>query len=206
MVAEHAADADRRSPSRSELLLKPIDLLDEPDPAAPFGAARRPARKVRPSARRQKLINHHRNCLVCHPPAGSSTSRDRSGLVARVPSPEEPLPPMSSRVYYDGRDGLPMIRANETYLRQDFTVMQVVTDHGNWPSQQRFDFLVRTRPLTAQEIRVRTVSRSNADVPSPHHRAVLDALTRLTSTYAGSRSSDWRAELDRRQAAGDPGQ
>jgi hypothetical protein len=39
-----------------------------------------------------------------------------------------------------------------TYLRQDFSVMMTVPDAHPWPELQRFDFLVRERKLTADEV------------------------------------------------------
>ena len=68
--------------------------------------------------------------------------------MARVPSPDEPLPPLSSLAYYEspGRD-VPLIRANETYLRQDFSVTQPVEDSGPWPGFQRYDYLVTEQPI-----------------------------------------------------------
>ena len=174
-VAEHAADAIVAL-ELFELLPKLVDFLAEPDPAAPFEVEQ--AGKKVLAIREVVKLNHHRNCLLCHAPAtidGTERNVLRSGLIARVPSPDEELPPSNSRVYYSlGRGEAALVRADETYLRQDFTVMQAVENSGKWPKMQRFDFLVRTRNLSADEIKQRALAPSQAaadDVPSPHHRA-----------------------------------
>ena len=196
-VAEHAADAIVAL-ELFELLPKLVDFLAEPDPAAPFEVEQ--AGKKVLMVREVVKLNHHRNCLLCHAPATAATASQiaRSGLLARVPSPDEELPPSNSRVYYSlGRGDAALVRADETYLRQDFTVMQAVEDSGKWPKMQRFDFLVRTRNLSADEIKQRELAQTPAadDVPSAHHRAALYALSQLTWTYLGSKRDDWRQEV-----------
>ena len=65
---------------------------------------------------------------------------------------------------------------------------------------QRFDYVVRTRPATAAEIQASQHAEKWSDeVLSPHRRAVLNALSRLTSTYVGPSAREWRVELDRRK-------
>ncbi len=92
-------------------------------------------------------INHLKNCLMCHPGSFSRTDLVRG----RVPTPGEPLPaPLKSPQYYDG-SGTILVRADTTYLKQDFSVMQPVPNHDQWPEQQRFDYFLRTRPATLQE-------------------------------------------------------
>ena len=73
-------------------------------------------------------LNHHRNCLLCHAPATTDTDRNllRSGLVARVPSPDDELPPSNSRVYYAFSRGEEPPDL-DGHLRQDFTVIQSQT-------------------------------------------------------------------------------
>ena len=93
-------------------------------------------------------VNHLRNCLLCHAPATTATDPVR-GL---VPSPGQPLPPPFSVPYYEGQIGL-FVRADVTYLRQDFSVPQPVAKPGNWPVHQRYDYLVRTRYPTDEELR-----------------------------------------------------
>ena len=110
------------------------ELLDEPDPSEPFAAEDGTLQKTE-----LVRVNHLRNCLLCHPRSGSPSDQVRGA----VPTPGQPLP----QLYYQSstRDA---VRAEVTYLRQDFSVMQLVSDRGPWPEMQRFDFLVRTRTLT----------------------------------------------------------
>jgi hypothetical protein len=95
-------------------------------------------------------VNHLRNCLLCH--AASSGRSDP--LHALVPSSGQPLPPPFSSRYYNG-DGSrsTFVRADVTYLRQDFSVPQPVANPGNWPEYQRYDYVVRTRYPTGDELR-----------------------------------------------------
>jgi hypothetical protein len=95
------------------------------------------------------------------------------------------------------------VRADVVYLRQDFSVMQPVektlsTDSHSqkedpWPSFQRHDYLVRTRALTAAEVKA-WQERPAADT-YPQREAVLFALRGLTGVDAGSSASDWEATL-----------
>jgi hypothetical protein len=93
-------------------------------------------------------VNHLRSCLLCHPPSSNRADPVR-GL---VPSPEQPLPPPFTTAYYDGQTG-GFVRADVTYLRQDFSVPQPVADPGKWPAHQRYDYVVRTRYPTLDELR-----------------------------------------------------
>jgi HEAT repeats len=93
-------------------------------------------------------VNHLRNCLLCHSPSFAATDPVR-GL---VPSPGQPLPPLFTTPYYEGRNGT-FVRADVTYLRQDFSVPQPVAKADNWPAYQRYDYVVRTRYPTEEELR-----------------------------------------------------
>jgi hypothetical protein len=135
-VADHAAEALVTLQDRIALPLLE-EMLAEPDPAAPVYDPEQKAHVVHELVR----VNHLRNCLLCHAPAPN-----RSGtVISLAPTPGQPLPPMAP-VYYDGRDGI-FVRAEVTYLRQDFSVTQPVKDPGPWPAEQRYDYLVRTRPV-----------------------------------------------------------
>ncbi len=81
--------------------------------------------------------NHLRNCLLCHAP---SQSRD-DPVRGLVPSPGQSP---SSVPYYEGGNGQ-FVRADITYLRQDFSVVQPVARAAPWPAHQRYDYVVRTR-------------------------------------------------------------
>ncbi len=89
-------------------------------------------------------FNHLTNCLLCHPP---SLDRD-DPIRGSVPRLDQPLANTLGDYYKKG----PSIRADITYLRQDFSVkLPVARPAPDWPQLQRFDIMVRTRKLTAQE-------------------------------------------------------
>ena len=191
IIAERATEAIIEL-DRVDLLPALAEMLSDPDPTAPFSPA---ADKKQLAVREVVKLNHNRNCLACHAPVGRSTSsRDPIGLQIRVPAPDQALPPISSRAYYNsGVGGVPAIRANHIYLRQDFSRMDRVEAPGEWPEMQRFDYLVRTRTITPAEARAWTPAAEERGAPSMTHRAVLVALTRLTSIYAGNEPDLWQA-------------
>jgi hypothetical protein len=195
VVAERAAEALVHL-RRSELLPKLAEFLDEPDPAAPF--KREDGGKKELVVREMVRINHHSNCMLCHRPANHDDERDNLGLIARVPSPDVELPPAISREYYSSVTDSPAVLATETYLRQDFSIMQTAENPGKWPALQRFDFLVRTRTLTPSE--VAKAAPTPADVPSVNQQAALGVLHRMTTGNTGSKSGDWKTAIARRLA------
>jgi hypothetical protein len=192
-AAEHAAEALVGADAQ-EALPDLVRLLDEADPTDPF--ERQESDKKIFAVREVVKINHHRNCMLCHAPAVVRRDDRRvQEFHAKVPDPSEPLPRRSEQ--YNPTRG-PIVRVDETYLRQDFSMMQAVEERGAWPKMQRFDYLVRTRPATAEEVQASQHSRQWSDeVLSPHRRAVLYALSRLTCTYVGPNASDWRPEIAR---------
>jgi hypothetical protein len=138
-----------------ELIPDLVALLDEPNPSAPF-AVKGEDGKEKIVVRELVRINHHRNCMLCHAPIDTTNKtalfEARNLPVGPCPSAQEPLPSSSSTVYYAARQGVTVVRADITYLRQDFSLMQSVSNPGKWSDMQRFDFVVRTRELTAKEI------------------------------------------------------
>jgi hypothetical protein len=138
-------------------------LRTEPDPRLITTADKPP--RVRELVR----INHLRNCLLCHAPAAGRNDR----VVGVVPTPGQPLP----LSYYAARGSL-LVRADVTYLRQDFSAALAVEKAAPWPTVQRFDFLVRTRPASAEEAR----QLRDPAASSPQREAVLFALHELGRT------------------------
>jgi hypothetical protein len=163
-VAEHAAHAlvTLKRYAAAPALTK---LLKEPDPSAPFYEGEK--RMVRELVR----INHLRNCLMCHAP---SRSMERDVVRGQVPNPGRPLPPVDQ--YYDGGEGI-FVRADVTYLKQDFAVMQPVGAAAPWPEMQRFDFVVRTRPATEGELAI--AQQKGPEASYPQREAVRWALKEL---------------------------
>jgi hypothetical protein len=86
-----------------------------------------------------------------------------------------------------------VIRADITYFRQDFSVTQPITT-GSGTEPSRFDFLVRTRPLTSQELRL---LKKQPELHPAHRQreTVLFALRQLTGQDAGPRSEEWLAHF-----------
>jgi hypothetical protein len=106
---------------------------------------------------------------MCHAPSSSKDDLVRG----RIPPPDQPLP--SGVEYYERQDGI-FVRADVTYLRQDFSVFQPVVNADPWPSLQRFDYVVRVRPATADE---RAAVKRPAARNYPQRQAVLYALKEL---------------------------
>ncbi len=187
-AAEHAAEA-LAALGTTEAVPHLVALLGEPDPDAPF--QQRVANRRVLVKRELVRVNHLRNCLLCHSPSTAKTDHVR----APVPPPGEEVPERSS-IYYMERSGYTLVRADVTYLRQDFSVLQPVKDHGVWPAWQRFDYLVRVRPLTAEEQVAFAAERPETRPLSAHRKAILFALRALTGRDAGTTAEQWRALLD----------
>jgi hypothetical protein len=157
-----------------------VGLLDLPDPARPvFDESRR-----KPVVRELVRINHMRNCYLCHP-AGPVLHVPVGGV---VPRPGKPIPAL----YYAAQSS-ENVRADITFVRQDFSVCQPVPDHGLWPERQRFDYLTRVREATPAEA---TALAQPAPESYPQRDSVLFALRRLTGKDLGTTSKDWLAVLD----------
>jgi HEAT repeat protein len=171
-VADHAAEAlvalrDRDAvPALNQLVALP-------DPSAPYYDDHKQL-MVKEVVR----VNHMRNCLMCHAPSASTNDL----LRARVPEPGKPVPPPFSVAYYnsDGSRTDPSrvhwVRADVTYLRQDFSVPQPVEKADPWPTMQRYDYLVRTRPANATDVEWRAVRKQET---YPQREAVQYALREL---------------------------
>jgi hypothetical protein len=115
-----------------------------------------------------------------------------------VPSPLKPLPPPTR--YYEeslAAAGRLLVRADVTYLRQDFSEVLPVEHPGPWPDRQRFDFLVRVRRLTADEVRAwHRRERVAGPQPLPASReAAAFALRQLTGLDGGVTAASWHEAL-----------
>jgi hypothetical protein len=161
-VADHAAEALVRLQDRGAVR-QLEQLLDQPDPSLPVFDAGKQNHVVRELVR----INHMRNCYLCH---GAAPVLE-APIGGRVPPVGKPL----GKLYYEEMAG-EFVRADITFLRQDFSLFQTVPDPAPWPARQRYDFLVRERPATAQEI----ARLKKPPASYPQREAVLSALHRLT--------------------------
>jgi hypothetical protein len=193
---------------RADLAPRLIDVLEEPDPRAPT-VSEAEGQRV-PMVRELVRINHQRNCQLCHAPMSLRlVSANPSIVTGAVPIPGQPLRALVGG-YYSGFQPDPqpdpqpeiLVRADMTYLRQDFSLLQHVPNAEPWPAMQRFDFLVRTRTLTeeeAQRYRDKLQPREPS-VLSPYHQAALAALRQLTGKDTEPTADAWR-KLLREQAA-----
>jgi hypothetical protein len=137
-VRAHAAEA-LVALGDKEAVPDMVALLDAPE------ASIKTVAKDKPPALRQLVrVNHLMNCKMCHA-AGSKAISDNP-VPGAVPKPSKPLPPpiRAGEYYLKGDD---FVRADVTFLRQDFSVTQKVPQHGVWPAEQRFDYMVRLAPL-----------------------------------------------------------
>jgi hypothetical protein len=78
------------------------------------------------------------------------------------------------------------VRADVTYIRQDFSVPLAVKIAGGSSAMQRFDFVVRERPINSDSLTEKLAAhKPNAiDLSSPHKKALLFALRELTGAGA----------------------
>jgi hypothetical protein len=186
-IAENATQAMVHL-KRTDLVPELVNFLDEPDPRLPVSKEIK-GRKV-PVVRELVRINHHRNCLLCHPP-GNTPDITADVLTAGVPIPGGSLSPSGYRM----RSPDILVRADVTYLRQDFSRLQKVPDAKPWPEMQRFDFLVRTRILTEAEAKKYQAELAKMEKNSPYRRAALNALRALTNRNAEPTTAAWRQML-----------
>jgi hypothetical protein len=204
--------------NRQDLLLPLVQALEAPDPRLAVKQA------AGWQARELVRINHHRNCLLCHPPAHTKAvvhipDRDepkktlqkilkevakleelrksnREHLLAPAPLPNRAFE-TGSDAYRGGRDrDHILVRVDVTYLRQDFSALLPVENAAPWPDFQRFDFLVRTRHLAETEATAlrEKLQPKNEGAVSPYHQAALFGLRELTGLEATT-PADWRRLL-----------
>jgi hypothetical protein len=196
-VSKRAAEALVKL-ERKDVLESLVQVLEAPDPRLPA--------KVKDATVVRELVkvNHHRNCVLCHAPGNTENIPDGILTVA-VPLPGEPLPKPSQGGYQSTPPPSPdiVVRLDMTYLRQDFSKMMPVANPEPWPEMQRFDFLVRTRTLTAAEAQAYEAC-CEEDEPgrlSPYHRAALFALRELTGRDTEPTAAAWRKLLKLPKAA-----
>jgi hypothetical protein len=165
-AADHAAQA-LAALDRTDLEPALRELVDRPDPMAPT-VKRMGIRDVTVQPQLVR-VNHLRNCTYCHP-----VSTSENDFVRGVsPDWDQPLPDRS----YGGTRGDSFVRADMVYLRQDFSLSMPVGGEdckNNWPKEQRFDFFVFDRPISAEE-----AAKHQPAATYPQREAVRFALTRL---------------------------
>lgn len=180
-AADHAAEAIAAL-KLTALVPDLVPLLKEPDPTLPVKVEKGYA--VREIVR----VNHLCNCMLCHAPSLAKDDLIRG----RVPMPGEDPPPL----YYAATTGI-FVRADITYLRQDFSVVQPVSNAGKWPGNQRYDYVLRVRKLTPAQAKVYQRLEKKNELPKTYSQreAVLFALRQVTMTDAGDTYEQWSSAL-----------
>src|SRR5262249_9743530 len=117
----------------------------------------------------------------------------------RVPDTNQPLPPAFTRQYYESNEGV-FVRADVTYLQQDFSVPMPVESPGLWPAVQRYDFMVRVRLATAEEVKLKNQVAERAII-TEHQKALFFALRELTGQDPGPTAEDWKRLFLKREPA-----
>lgn len=183
---------------RKDLIPELIAVLDTPDPRMPEPGD--VAKGKSPSVRELVRINHLRNCLLCHAPLQEDEAR-QDLITGPIPVPSAPPTP----AYYTNpsppttnQPPAFLVRADVTYIRQDFSVMLPVADPPPWPQKQRFDFVVRTRALSSKEAEayVLALSTQRAGELSAYQRAVVSALRALSGRNTAPTAEAWRKLLE----------
>ena len=178
-MAEHAAEA-LVNLNQVELAPQMVAMLSEPDPTLP----QKRNNEERSTIRELVQVNHLKNCLLCH----AVSAEDKDHARGFVPDPERPI----TAKYYKNTSGL-FARADVTYLRQDFSVLQSVPNVG----EMRFDYMVRTRPATAEEIAEaqKYQPQGGKSFSYPQREAVLYALRELTGQKLSEDAAAWNGWL-----------
>jgi hypothetical protein len=201
-IVDHAAEALVTLNLKSAVP-KLAALLDNRDSGDPYPLnVNQTRRAVVPELVR---VNHLRNCLLCHAYSGSPNDPIR-GL---VPHAEHtvPLPVGGVQIQTKGWGGggggtstpsvnvitSTFVRPDITFLREDFSIIQPVAKHGRlWPADQRFDYLVRLRPLGSQELVAWQDKVGAFRTSVPQSDALLFALRELTGEDPGTTPADWK--------------
>ncbi|HMF16734.1 MAG TPA: HEAT repeat domain-containing protein [Gemmataceae bacterium] len=132
-VADHAAEALAALNVKSAVP-ELMDMLEKP--AREKGAGKTPVIKE------LVKISHQRNCMLCHPPSFSPSDPVRGALPV----------PGQSQAPANYSQGQVFVRADVTYLQQDFSVMQPEVHASPGPAFQRYDYVIRSRSATAKDL------------------------------------------------------
>ncbi len=182
-VADHAAEA-LVALQRKDTVGRLERLLASPDPRAPYRKPGVSGTFVREMVR----VNHLHNCLLCHPPSLSSRDKLR-GLVPELHLAVDP----SSAAYYAPAPGRTFVRADVTYLKQNFSTLLKVANPGKWPERQRFDFFVRERLATPRDHQESIAHKAAG--PTEQQQAAYFAIQGLMGENAGRAFADLKQFL-----------
>ena len=182
VVAEHAAEA-LAALAQTEAIPALMGLLNGPDPRAPYAKGTGPTLFVKELVR----VNHKFNCLLCHPASFRETDPAR----ALVPTLAEQQEKGTGGGY--GGFGISnkrtFIRADITYLVQDYSVMLRVVHSRVLSGEERYDLFVRERLATGADLKA-TAARQRAGLTA-HEQAAMFALRELTGLEPGPNLANW---------------
>jgi len=178
-IADHAAEALVELKDRAALS-KLIDLLEAGDPAAPAFNEKTHRYEVRELVRINHLSNcflcHAPSFSVADPTRGRDLLSETTHVFRVTDPPQQqlnvsitggrkigckppPPPAVVVGVYNQTRESREVkfttsayVRADTTYLRQDFSVMQKVDKPRRELPRERFDFLVRSREVPRESV------------------------------------------------------
>jgi hypothetical protein len=189
-AAAHAAEALTALHDR-EAIPHLVVLLEQPDPTLPVALD-----KTRTVVRDLIRADHLNNCLMCHAPS----LHGKEPVLGADPNLTIPVKRGEVRTGGGGwgqRTPIPgraplLIRADITYLRQDFSVQLPTPPVGGKALQnRRFDFVVRTR-LVSKKVADQLREQAGARPSYPQREAVLFALRELTGQDAGNTTAAWQ--------------
>jgi hypothetical protein len=196
-VVQNAAQAAIQL-QRKDLIPTLVDFLDEPDPRAPV--VRTFQGRTLPTVHEVVRLNHHHNCITCHAPATSDAEFNKSGFTGEFASGAVSIPGLEltppSFGYMLGSPDI-VVRADITYLRQDFSLLQEVPNAQPWPALQRFDFLIRTREASPKEVDgyQTWLKKQGPTYRPPHQQAAQMVLRKLTGRDVEPTAAAWRTAL-----------
>jgi hypothetical protein len=177
VVAEHAAEA-LSALRRTETVPALVALLDAADPQAPYARGNGSPQYIKEMVR----IDHRLNCLMCHPPSFQATDPAR-GV---IPRPGDP-----AAGYYASpspRRDETFVRADITYLKQDYSVM-LPADLSGARGERRFDLFVRERLVTKKDL---IANLDRVLTGQSTQKALSFALRELTGQEPGRDAINWK--------------
>jgi hypothetical protein len=184
VIAEHAAEA-LAALKRTETVPALLAILDGPDPRTPYPKGAGPARFVKEVVR----VNHKINCLMCHPPSFRTSDPAR----APVPPLREPVQKGFGYGAQPSKKAVVVketfIRADITYLKQDYSVTLAINASGVLEGEQRYDLFVRERFATPADLAAALVRKTAG--PTGQQKAALFALRELTGQEPGAGRANW---------------
>jgi hypothetical protein len=189
-AAEFAAEAIVNL-NQTSAIPQLVEILRRPDPSKPTAVKSKNGDQF--VVREMVQVNHLKNCLLCHAASANEADRVR-GLVPnpnRAADTSNQTPIKSFGIYGGGGGRFDFFaRAEVTYLRQDFSVMRPVHKDHQASHDERFDFVVRTRPASLCEL-----TEKPAGNDYPQRRSVLFALRELTGEDLGGDARAWEQRL-----------